>query len=111
MLDYPDSNRIKQNQNLLCYHYTIVQSNQRRRASCANVFAKLIFFPELSKFSYSFYRYLFSGKEEILLLALLYEEIFAVYQVSICYHSVKLCYLLLVEAYAAALCELAHLAL
>ncbi len=23
-LDYPDSNRIKQNQNLLCYHYTIV---------------------------------------------------------------------------------------
>ncbi len=25
-LDYPDSNQNKQNQNLLCYHYTIVQS-------------------------------------------------------------------------------------
>ena len=24
-LSYPDSNRIKQNQNLLCYHYTIGQ--------------------------------------------------------------------------------------
>ena len=26
MLDYQDSNLDKQNQNLLCYHYTIVQS-------------------------------------------------------------------------------------
>ncbi len=26
LLDYPDSNQNKQNQNLLCYHYTIVQS-------------------------------------------------------------------------------------
>ena len=25
-LDYQDSNLVKQNQNLLCYHYTIVQS-------------------------------------------------------------------------------------
>ena len=26
LLDYQDSNLDKQNQNLLCYHYTIVQS-------------------------------------------------------------------------------------
>ncbi len=26
MLDYQDSNLGKQNQNLLCYHYTIVQT-------------------------------------------------------------------------------------
>ena len=26
VLDYPDSNQEKQDQNLLCYHYTIVQS-------------------------------------------------------------------------------------
>ena len=26
MLSYPDSNQDKQNQNLLCYHYTIRQS-------------------------------------------------------------------------------------
>ncbi len=27
VLDYQDSNLDKQNQNLLCYHYTIVQSS------------------------------------------------------------------------------------
>ena len=36
-LDYQDSNLDKQNQNLLCYHYTIVQSSALSLKSDAKV--------------------------------------------------------------------------
>ena len=36
-LDYQDSNLDKQNQNLLCYHYTIVQSSVLSLKSDAKV--------------------------------------------------------------------------
>ena len=37
VLDYQDSNLDKQNQNLLCYHYTIVQSSVLSLKSDAKV--------------------------------------------------------------------------
>ena len=37
VLDYQDSNLDKQNQNLLCYHYTIVQSSALSLESGAKI--------------------------------------------------------------------------
>ena len=51
VLDYQDSNLDKQNQNLLCYHYTIVQSSVLSLKSDA----KVGFFCIPSKYFRSFF--------------------------------------------------------
>ena len=39
-LSYRDSNPKRQNQNLLCYHYTIAQSGARKRCKDSGSFVK-----------------------------------------------------------------------
>ena len=57
MLSYQDSNLDRQNQKLQCYHYTIRQSLSSSslpvRKTRRSVSAKLIFFPDFSKYFYS----------------------------------------------------------
>ena len=52
LLGYPDSNQEKQDQNLLCYHYTISQgylSHSEQVPLVLNCGAKVLLFYELSK--------------------------------------------------------------
>ena len=51
LLSYPDSNQDKQNQNLLCYHYTIGQSSLR---SLLKSGAKVRYFVENGKCFHNF---------------------------------------------------------
>ena len=62
-LSYPDSNQDKQNQNLLCYHYTIRQSPIPKRAC-----------------KYSFFT-LFGYQQIVIFLTALQHDISAVHQV------------------------------
>ena len=51
-LGYPDSNQEKQDQNLLCYHYTISQgylSHSEQVPLVLNCGAKVLLFYELAK--------------------------------------------------------------
>ena len=50
LLDYQDSNLEKQDQNLLCYHYTIVQSIHRSTAPILTV-QRYVFFHSQQTFS------------------------------------------------------------
>ena len=51
MLSKADSNHHKQNQNLLCYHYTIGQSDAQGDKSGAKL---VVFFPTTKLFPYFF---------------------------------------------------------
>lgn len=53
-LDYQDSNLEKQDQNLLCYHYTIVQSFNRTTRSVFDD-AKILLFPHSPNFFFIFF--------------------------------------------------------
>ena len=53
-LDYQDSNLEKQDQNLLCYHYTIVQSFNRTTRSVFDD-AKILLFYYTPNFSRLFF--------------------------------------------------------
>ena len=52
-LDYQDSNLDKQNQNLLCYHYTIVQSSYRFLLESG---AKISIYLETTKFISNYFQ-------------------------------------------------------
>ena len=104
-LSYLDSNQDKQNQNLLCYHYTIGQSSC---ASFRKSGAKIEVFLYLCKFSVTF---LFCDEQEVVLLAALYEQVLVVEQVCSGNFLIKSGKLLLVERYATTLSHLTHLAL
>ena len=54
-LDYQDSNLEKQDQNLLCYHYTIVQSFNRTTRSVFDD-AKILLFQHTPNFSLLFFQ-------------------------------------------------------
>ena len=89
-LSYLDSNQDKQNQNLLCYHYTIGQSycllsEKRCKDRC--------FYLSLQVF----YTILFCYQQEIVLLTTLHEQVFVVEQVCCSDLLVEGCELLLVE--------------
>ena len=53
-LDYQDSNLEKQDQNLLCYHYTIVQSFNRTTRSVFDD-AKILLFCDVPNFFLFFF--------------------------------------------------------
>ena len=55
LLDYQDSNLEKQDQNLLCYHYTIVQSFIRTTRSDFDDAKILLFFISTNFFDVFFY--------------------------------------------------------
>ena len=103
-LSYLDSNQDKQNQNLLCYHYTIGQS------SCCASFrksgAKIEIFLYPCKLLALF---LFCDEQEVILLAALHEQILVVEQVCRGNFLIKSSKFLLVERYATTLSHLAHL--
>ena len=103
-LSYLDSNQDKQNQNLLCYHYTIGQSSC---ASFRKSGAKIEVFLYPCKLLMYF---LFCDEQEVVLLAALYEQVLVVEQVCGCDFLIEGCKFLLVERYATTLCHLAHLA-
>ena len=66
MLDYRDSNSVKQNQNLLCYHYTIVQTNGLWKTHCKGRAKQRIMQISVA---------LFHNEQEIILLSTLHQEV------------------------------------
>ena len=75
-LDYQDSNLDKQNQNLLCYHYTIVQTY----ALSVKSGAKIEVCPEICKYFGTFFHIpiLFCNNQIIVLLAALHQQILVI---------------------------------
>ncbi len=75
-LDYQDSNLDKQNQNLLCYHYTIVQTYGFLLKSGA----KIEVCPEICKYFGTFFHIpiLFCNNQIIVLLAALHQQILVI---------------------------------
>ena len=75
-LDYQDSNLDKQNQNLLCYHYTIVQTYVLLLKSGA----KIEVCPEICKYFGTFFHIsiLFCNNQIIVLLAALHQQILVI---------------------------------
>ena len=117
-LDYQDSNLDKQNQNLLCYHYTISQylcamgiSQKRCKGNTRFLYYQIFstkFFIIAVKLPLGA---ILSGyNEEIILLTLLYDEVFSGYEVAVVDHLVECCEFLFVDRNATALGELAHFA-
>ena len=77
-LSYLDSNQDKQNQNLLCYHYTIGQSSVfsfRKFSRCLKDGAKIEVFLYPCKLLVIF---LLCDEQEVVLLTALHEQVFVV---------------------------------
>ena len=104
-LSYLDSNQDKQNQNLLCYHYTIGQSSC---ASFRKSGAKIELFLYPCKLLAHF---LLCDEQEVVLLTTLYEQVLIVKQVGSGNLLVESGKLLLVHRHATTLNHLAHLTL
>ncbi len=100
-LSKADSNHHKQNQNLLCYHYTIGHRLLNAGAKVRNIWhtTKL------------FQTFLFYYQKIIVLLSLLCQQVLTVYQVFGCNRAILVGKLLLVQRYATTLHHLTHLTL
>ena len=100
-LSKADSNHHKQNQNLLCYHYTIGHRLLNAGAKVRNIWhtTKL------------FQTFLFYYQKIIVLLSLLCQQVLTVNQVFGCNWAILVGKLLLVQRYATSLHHLTHLTL
>ena len=100
-LSKADSNHHKQNQNLLCYHYTIGHRLLNAGAKVRNIWhtTKL------------FQTFLFYYQKIIVLLSLLCQQVLTVNQVFSCNRAILVGKLLLVQRYATTLHHLTHLTL
>ena len=98
-LDYQDSNLDKQNQNLLCYHYTIVQTyalSVKKRCKDKSMPRNIQIFRGL--FSYLLLICLLFGYNQVvILLSALHKQIFFIQKVSRSNHLVEGFQLLFIE--------------
>ena len=104
MLSKADSNHHKQNQNLLCYHYTIGHR-------LLNAGAKLVNIWQTAKYLLHFSHFSLNYQQIVVLLALLCQKVFAIDEIVGSYWTVLVGELLLIEANTATLYHLAHLTL
>ena len=110
-LDYQDSNLDKQNQNLLCYHYTIVQTyalSVKKRCKDKSMPRNIQIFRGL--FSYLLLICLLFGYNQVvILLSALHKQIFFIQKVSRSNHLVEGFQLLFIKRNAATLHQFTHL--
>ena len=102
LLSQADSNHHKQNQNLLCYHYTIGHTYPLAAAKVRKIWRSTKFFLQ---------KILFYYQQIVVLLTFLCQKILSIDEIFGCNRTILVGQLLLVETYTASLNHFAHLAL
>ena len=106
LLSKADSNHHKQNQNLLCYHYTI--GHQYALSGCKG--KKYLAYRQIISYLFTFLP-LLDNQQIVVLLTLLCQQVFTVDEVVGSNQTLWVAHLFLVQRDAATLYHLAHLTL